>query len=527
MVFVPSLALSPRTLGIDGSVPRAVPNDAVVALLSTFLPGHIVQKLLLVAVFVLLGSGLGLVLKHSGATVVATVVAAWNPWIAQRLEVGHWGFVLGYAALPWVVWAAQNARSGTRYGFTSLVTVMMLVSLTGSTGVVLALIVMTGVLSGETPRKWKPFALGVAVSVLVSATWWWPFLRAASHAADPAGALAFAARADTPWGVVVSVLTGGGSWNQSSWYVERQSWLLTAIAMILVVVCIVGLWRLPERSSGLRGMLIASAAGAFLAVLAAIPGGRELMSFVITNVPGAGLIRDAQKFAGPWMIAVALGAGLITHKISSTSAVRARGIQGLVVTAGILVPIVLLPSLAWGSGGSWRVVDYPRSTLEIADQIDDAEPGSVAVFPWIQYRRYDWNDDRIVLDPWNRLLRKDVVINDGLPLRDGYIAGEDPQASAVSRLMATEEHLVPGFRALGIRHVLILTDQPGQDISSDKLMGARLVRQADGIQWWDLGNVQTRETSSSHSDMFGWYMAGFALILLVSVFVFETRKIKM
>ena len=32
MVFVPDLPLSARTLGTDGSVPRAVPSDAVVAL---------------------------------------------------------------------------------------------------------------------------------------------------------------------------------------------------------------------------------------------------------------------------------------------------------------------------------------------------------------------------------------------------------------------------------------------------------------------------------------------------------------
>ena len=527
MVFVPHLALSPRTLGVDGSVPRAVPNDAVVAVLSAVLPGDVVQKSMLLSVFVLFGLGLGLVFKEVPATVVAVVIGLWNPWVAQRLEVGHWGFLLGYAALPWVVWAAQNCRKGTPYAYTSLSIVMLLAGLTGSTGIVLALIVLTGVLLGEAPRLIKPYLFAVLVAFLVSATWLWPFLNASSRAADPAGATAFAARADTPWGVVISVATGGGSWNQSSWYPERQSWILSAAAFAIVVVAVVALYRLARPGDGLRGVFLAGVLSLVLATAAALPGGREVITFLVTHVPGAGLLRDSQKFAGPWMLSVAVGAGLLTTKLCILATARGWRTSWLAIAAGAVVPVVLLPSLAWGSGGSWQAVSYPKPVQALAQELDQADAGSVAVFPWIQYRRFDWNQSRIMLDPWNRLLSKDVIVNDGLPLRDGLIAGEDPRAIEISRVISSQEHVVPALRSLGVRHVLVLDDQPNQDITSDRLLGAALVKQVPGVQWWDLG-VPTADSENDIAwPMLGWYLAGFALVFTVFAWRRETREKKM
>ncbi len=515
LVFVPDLALSDRTLGIDGSVPRAVPNDAVVAVLSSLLPGSIVQKILLVGVFVLLGSGLGLVLRSAPATIVATMFAAWNPWLAQRLEVGHWGFVLGYAALPWLVWAAQNCRRKTPYGVVSLGIVSLLVALTGSTGTVLAMLVLVGVLVLERPRRWASAGWGISIALLVSATWLWPFVNASSRAADPQGVDAFAAQADTPWGVLVSVFTGGGIWNQAAWYPERQSWVLVAFAFCVAVVGIVALFRYAIPDDGLRGLGVVGLLSFGLATMSALPGGREVLLFLVNTVPGAGLLRDSQKFAGPWMLAVSIGLGLLVKHLVANEAVKLRRVGWLPVVVGILAPVIMLPSLAWGSRGSWEAVHYPGEFLEVAEHLDQAGEGSVAVFPWIQYRRFDWNNNRIVLDPWNRLTKKAVIVNDGLPLRDGWISGEDPRAVDVSNLLAREEHLVPALRSLGIRFVLVLTDQPEQDVSPERLLGANLVHDSEMLQLWDLGSLDIPEKDSHWSDFIGWQLALLAAILVL------------
>lgn len=527
MVFVPQLAFSERTLGVDGSVPRAVPNDAVVALLSLIFPGHVVQKLVLISIFVGLGAGMGLVLKKFPAIVVATVVGLWNPWVAQRLEVGHWGFLLGYAVLPWVIWAGLRVRNQTPGSFGVLGVIMIIGALTGSTGTILMLLVLAGVLLGPVSREWKGFVWGTTIAALVSATWWWPFLRAAPQSADPSGVTAFAARADTPWGVIVSVATGGGSWNQSSWYPERASWVLTAIAFVLVIAAVFALFRESHLREGLKGVVVVAIVSLLVATMSALPGGRELFTLLVANVPGAGLLRDSQKLAGPWMIAVALGAGILVQNYVDADAVRARGVSWFGLVAGVLVPVILLPSLAWGSQNSWQSVDYPEQKITLAEKIDEAEAGSVAIFPWIQYRRFEWNNNRIVLDPWNRLLAKDVIVNDSLPLRDGTIAGEDPRAQEITRLLMSEKLLVPGLRALGVRHIIVLDDQPNQDVTVERLTGAELRYAADGLQWWDVGEVPKRDAGSHWQDFIGWILAGIALILVFAVSLVNLQKHKM
>ena len=48
MVWVPDLALAGDVLGLGSGLPRAVPSDAVVAVLDEVVPGMLLQKLVLV-----------------------------------------------------------------------------------------------------------------------------------------------------------------------------------------------------------------------------------------------------------------------------------------------------------------------------------------------------------------------------------------------------------------------------------------------------------------------------------------------
>jgi len=114
MVFVPKPALSAGLVGSGGSLPRAVPSDLVVALLSRVLPADIVQKLLLLAIFVLACAGAAALLngEHWAARLTAGIFYSWNPFVAERLILGQWALLLGYAGLPWVLRALTGPAAG-------------------------------------------------------------------------------------------------------------------------------------------------------------------------------------------------------------------------------------------------------------------------------------------------------------------------------------------------------------------------------------------------------------------------------
>src|SRR5690606_8651798 len=88
-------------------------------------PGDLVQSLLLLGVFVVGGAGAGrLLLWFLGGPGPASVplllgaaargfAFVWNPFVAERLLLGQWAVLLGYAGLPWVV-AAVVRSADTR-----------------------------------------------------------------------------------------------------------------------------------------------------------------------------------------------------------------------------------------------------------------------------------------------------------------------------------------------------------------------------------------------------------------------------
>lgn len=526
MVFVPDLALSERTLGTDGSVPRAVPNDVVVALLSLALPGWVVQKLLLVLVLVGVGAGVAGLVRTRLAAAVAALVACWNPYVAERLAIGHWGFLLGYAVLPWVATSAAAARDGTGRDRLRLGGVLLLATLTGSTGSVLALLLALVVLAvpggGASVRARLPVAAWAGVCwLLLNAVWWLPFMTiTGSFEPDPGGVAAFRSRADTPYGVVGSLLTGGGIWNQGVWLPDRQSVVLAGVALVLVVAC-VAVWcasRGWRAGPAQLGVAVTGAVGLAVAALSAVGGG-ALVESIVLNLPGGGLLRDSQKFVALWMVFLALAAGVSAERLRALVLARGGGRAVALALGGAVgvASLLTLPSLAWGATGRWTAVDYPADHRAVAAQLEQAPPGAVAVFPWTLYRRYAWNDQRVVLDPWQRLLSRQVVVNDDLPLSDRVVRGEDPTADAIGAALRRGGDTAPVLREHGIRYALVLADQPpGPGVP--RLPDARVIASTPDLRLYDLGPVDPARAEPSTTHPPGWIsyaIAGSGVICLL------------
>src|SRR4029453_14257602 len=115
LVFVPRLELTSNLLGLDTAVARAVPGDLLVALASRLVPADLVQKLILLGIVVAAGTGAArLTPTHRpAARAAAAALYAWNPFVYERLVMGHWGLLVAYATLPFVARAASDLRTGT------------------------------------------------------------------------------------------------------------------------------------------------------------------------------------------------------------------------------------------------------------------------------------------------------------------------------------------------------------------------------------------------------------------------------
>ncbi len=94
------------------------------ALASQVIDGGVVVKALLVLGLWLAGWGaarlVATALPDAGVAgqFVATTLAIWNPYVAERLLQGHWSLLVGYGCLPWVSTAMLRLRtaSGSFFG---------------------------------------------------------------------------------------------------------------------------------------------------------------------------------------------------------------------------------------------------------------------------------------------------------------------------------------------------------------------------------------------------------------------------
>lgn len=513
LVFVPDLPLSARTLGTDGSVPRAVPNDLLVALASVALPGWVVQKAVLLGSFVLGGAGAGRLATTRAGAVAAATWWSWNPWVGERLGIGHWGYLVGFALLPWVLVAAARLRSSGK-GVAPLVATLTASALAGSTPGVLATLLATVVVlvPGRPGRpRARHLAIVVGTALLANAAWWYPFLRSASHEADPEGASAFAAAADTPFGPLGSLLLGGGLWHEGTWFVERTTWPVATGALLAVLALLLlglrrGEWWADPLS---RGATVAGALGLVLAGLGALPGGSALLEGVVTSVPGGGILRDAQKFAALWVLLVAVAAAQVVDRI------RLNRLPVVLAVVAVVWPVATLPTLAWGHVGTWGSVGWSRDVETVTDRLS-ASGEAVAVFPWSTYRRYDWNDGRVVLDPWNRLLPQRVLSDDRLALRgEPTVAGEDPAAAAVTESLAAGGDVVELLEQEGVRWVIVQKGQPSPPGSVPDLPG-RPALVAGDLEVHDLGPPAATTSTSSSGPVRAAGLAGTATAVLLS-----------
>lgn len=469
MVFVPFQPWKAAWYGGDGGIPRAVPSDAVVSVLTHVVPGDLLQKAVLVLLLASAGWGVQRLVRDDLPLVAATVAASayvWNPFVHQRLAIGHWALLCGYAALPWVVSAARGVGRGGLRPLAVLGVPMVVAAWTSPTGGALTALAALVVVPAAAPSGRRLRSLASALPVLVAAqlAWLLPgLLNAPGIPPDPAGAAGFAARADAPYGLLGSLVTLGGIWKSSIVPSEREWWLPALLVLAVVLGCAAAYLARCRSERGWRTALGALALGLLLgAWLLSTSWGRPITEWLITDVPGGGLVRDTQKWIALWVLVVALGAGEATA-VAQARLTR-RGLDPRPLAALILVPVLLAPSMVWGLTGFWRLSHYPSEWTSVAERLERAGAADErgVVLPFGLYRRFAWAHERAVLDPAPRFFPGQWIVDDSLALGEVSVAGDTADADAVRRAIAAGT-LEPTLRDLGVRWVLVQHGTPGDD----------------------------------------------------------------
>lgn len=537
MVFTPHQPLLPWMFGLDGGLPRAVPQDVIVGLLAGPVSGALLQKVVLLAALTLAGVGVARLLRRYGLPIalMAVTLYVWNAFVLERLLMGNWALLLSYAATPWLLAAVVAVRRRRASG-AQVIGWAALGSWVPTGGVLMLVIALALLLPGSSAgwrRRWMAFGGVLGLNL----TW---ILAALSHPAglesDSTAAQVFAVHSDGPWGVIISALSLGGTWNSDVVPASRGFGLGVVWLAVVGALAVAGLPLLrrlltPWVFSYVTAMVVV---GALLAVLSASVFG----TWIVGSVPGGGLLRDGQKplaVAALWLsLAASLGMVRVLRAISS------REYRRVVLAVAVVLPIVLLPDAAWAGGGRLAARDYPTSWFELKEQLG-AGDAAVVSLPWSTFRRYKWNDDRTVVDPLPRFVDRTVVGSDELLVGTGrdsdgsadvtVIKGDSPRAAAVAAAMSAGTPLATALPPLGIGYAVVQTDQPIGRLAAD-LTSMTRVWEEDGLELWVTPSAPVPWVSqvSRASVIAGYVAAIVSLIVAIGVYVFgrwrtHSRKI--
>ncbi len=468
MVWVPDLALDPDAMGTGTALPRAVPSDAVVAVLDELFGGMLLQKLVLLGALV--PGALGAARLVGRGSLVGGLVAAtlwtWNPFVVERLFLGHWPVLVGYATLPWVLLAADRWRR-TRRLPPALLLLLPVGSLSASAGLVTGAALLAGVSSRRSGRWVAALGLVLAANApwIVSG-----MLHAGAATPSSSGFAVFGPGDEGAQVAPVAALTFGGIWNADVVPSSRtglQGWGFLLLLLVLVVLGARDSWRhraAPGQRRFLAGLIVCWLLGYGLVVLTwAAP---ETLDEVAAVLPGLALLRDGSRLLGLCvpLVVVLAGRGAADATRAACLRLPAAATPWAAGVCLVLWPLALLPDAAWGGAGRLDAVAYPEELLGLAPRVSAAgAEGATLVLPLTSYRAPEWNDRRPVLDPLPRLLPGDVVSSDTLVVSGVPVRGEDPRVLLAEQALDAGEPDARSRRlaAAGVGLVVVDPSAPG------------------------------------------------------------------
>lgn len=453
-------------LGIGDNAARAVPQDALVAWLSSVVDGgFIVKAILWLSLFAAaVGSA-----RMAGELIpavgllgggVAATLTVWNPYVAERLLQGHWSLLPAYAAMPWIVLLGKRIRDEVPGAWPRWILAVFWAGLT-PTGLVLAAIMSLIVFNVPHCSALRYEVLPKALAVLAACAAPWVItglITGAGGESDPAGIAAFAARAEPGLGTFGSLLGMGGIWNAQAVPPGRDTIFAlvgTAILLGVVALGVPALWR--RRANRLIWtVFLTSFITVALVGFAATGLGRTTERLIAEHIPGSGLLRDTQK----WIALVVPGYALAAS--ASILVVRERW-RGLFAIAASAALIGALPALAYGVWNRLQARHYIPELYQAAAIINQAHShdgvvGDVLTWPAGMYRVWD---GRPLLDPAPRFIAADSLTTGDLPVGGTVVAGEGNRARHAESIVARGGSAAE-LAALGVRWVLVEhPDGPG------------------------------------------------------------------
>lgn len=471
-------------------------------LLNVAMAGDVIQKIVLLAVWLLAGMGMHTLARRlqvgEAGSYVAGMLYAINPFIYDRLMAGQYEVLLGYALLPWVVGSllAFLDRPDT-WGAVRLVFGILLISIVSIHTVgMIVLIMAMGCFAAVVRYRRRPgylcllgrFGLLTVLATVVLSSYW--VIPLAMGKGGTATAIAhfgagdrhmFATVGSGTLGRVGNVIRLQGFWAEGRGLYKLpqtgdRAWgLLALLIWLLVAIGATKFWREDYQ----RFALATIGGSAIIATGLAVGITNDWLS---THIPLFAGYREPEKFVAILALAFALCVGRSAAEIIRYCYEQRWWLVGVFAAVLLLLlPVVFTPTLLWGAQGQLRAARYPDDWVT-ANKFLNADRSSFKVLflPWHLYMYFGFAG-RIAATPAPLFFDKPVISSDNPEYGTATPSTATPAQQSIDDLLRASIHsqdVATRLALLQVKYIILakeddygkyssLTQQPGIQIVSN------------------------------------------------------------
>jgi hypothetical protein len=481
MVFTPRLRM-------PAGVSSSYVLHAVLRVLNMILPGDVLEKVLLFAIFLLAGMGMHRLVRFLNgpkATASGTAGAYFagifytiNPFTYDRLMAGQYNVLFGYALLPWFLRALLVflKRPGRRQS-AAVAAWAVAVSIVSIHAIgAMAILAITGFGLRIWQRRTNKPQLGkllkfgllsLAIFVAASSYWLAPLALGKGSTADTIASFsggdqqAFATLGGSALGKLLHVARLQGFWAEDrALYALPQThvptWNLLALMIwALVIAGAIRGWRAGGR---FEVRLLATSM-----LVAAIVAIGPLNGWLAGHLPLFAGYREPQKFVAIIALSYALFGAWGVAALLDYSKRQMNTAVGFAATAGLvlLLPLAFCVTMLWGCNGQLTARSYPADWYTVNRRLDSDRGNFQTLFlPWHLYMYFDFAG-RIIASPAPGFFDKPIIVSDNPEFKDAAAAGSTAAKRRLDRILPRAAHgrrLGAELAPLNVKYVLLARD---------------------------------------------------------------------
>lgn len=452
MVFTPTSKFI-----INTANPASAPFDGVVFILKNFLPGWIVQKILLTSIFIFSGATMYLVapVKNKEIKILCAIFYMSNPFIYTRFIAGHTHFLLAYSIfpliIPYTIHFLYNPKVKSALKLSLLLTALSIFS-TSHTYMAALYMLITGCTLLATKRivinknLIVSFLSLIVLSITLNFYWLFSFIKGVSPIDNFSSTdYELFKTATSSFDKLVNLIGLHGFWGEeTAWgngFIFAKNiipfWNMFLAAMLCIVIygAYNGLKRPSQRDitltvliSGILALIFAHGPDAsFLGKL-----NEQARNFI----PFFKGFREPQKWSN---ILVLLYSILIAIGVE-TSINKYKKLPMKFIT--LIAIITLHLPIFFGFSGQLKPSTYPDSWKEINENlIANNHVKKILFLPWHMYMSFDFTHNRIIANPAKYYFAGDIIQGDNIELKNIFSLSQSPISKEIEKILFNHDQI--------------------------------------------------------------------------------------